>query len=282
MTYPGAGVPLSTGSAWGTSYTVGTAANNLVQLNGAGQLPAVPGTLLTSTFTGTLVGSATTLQGAIQTIGTELDGQDELLFDADDFTETAETGTVTLSLKLNASGFSNNLSPTDDTLQEIANAFDSFEGTDGFVYQADCSTITNGACVDTDTGNLYYYDGSAVAVVSLDSTQPVAMQQVFTSSGTLVAGTGSKTKAITGVGWTTADIGCDASDTLGVSVKTSLTINGAYTEIGTVSLTAAAQNTAVDISSWADISAGTWVRIDLTGTPAAATECTIVIEGVEQ
>ena len=26
MTYPGAGVPLSTGSAWGTSYTVGTAA----------------------------------------------------------------------------------------------------------------------------------------------------------------------------------------------------------------------------------------------------------------
>jgi hypothetical protein len=86
------------GSAWGTSYTVGTAANNLVQLNGTGQLPAVPGTLLTSTFTGTLVGSATTLQGAIQTIGTELDGQDELLFDGNDFVETEGAGTVTVSI----------------------------------------------------------------------------------------------------------------------------------------------------------------------------------------
>lgn len=101
-TYPGAGVPLSTGSAWGTSYTVGTAASNLVQLNGLAQLPAVSGALLTSTFTGTLLSSRTTLQGAIQTIGTELDGQDELLFDADDFTETAGTGTITVSIDKSA------------------------------------------------------------------------------------------------------------------------------------------------------------------------------------
>lgn len=39
MVYPGAGVPNSTGSAWGTSYTVGTAANNLIALNSSGQLP---------------------------------------------------------------------------------------------------------------------------------------------------------------------------------------------------------------------------------------------------
>ena len=38
--YPGAGVPNSTGSAWGTSYTVGTAASNLVQLNGSAQISA--------------------------------------------------------------------------------------------------------------------------------------------------------------------------------------------------------------------------------------------------
>ncbi len=38
MVYPGTGVPLSTGSAWGTSYTVGSAANNLVQLNGSAQI----------------------------------------------------------------------------------------------------------------------------------------------------------------------------------------------------------------------------------------------------
>ncbi len=48
ISYPGAGVPNSTGSAWGTSYTVGTSANNLVQLNSSGQLPAVSGALLTN------------------------------------------------------------------------------------------------------------------------------------------------------------------------------------------------------------------------------------------
>jgi hypothetical protein len=46
--YPGAGVARSTGTGWGTSYTVGTAANNLVQLNGSSQLPAVSGALLTN------------------------------------------------------------------------------------------------------------------------------------------------------------------------------------------------------------------------------------------
>ena len=102
-TYPSAaGVANWSGSAWGTSYTVGTGASNLVQLNGSAQLPAVSGALLTGSFTGTLIGSQTTLSGAIQTIGTELDGQDELLFDSDDFTETAGTGTVTVSIDKSA------------------------------------------------------------------------------------------------------------------------------------------------------------------------------------
>jgi hypothetical protein len=51
MVYPGAGVPNSTGTAWGTSYTVGTGNNNLVQLNGSGQLPAVDGHNLTGIVT---------------------------------------------------------------------------------------------------------------------------------------------------------------------------------------------------------------------------------------
>lgn len=47
-TYPSAaGVANWNGSAWGTSYTVGTAADNLVQLNASAQLPAVSGALLT-------------------------------------------------------------------------------------------------------------------------------------------------------------------------------------------------------------------------------------------
>jgi len=47
-TFPPAGVANSTGSAWGTPYTVGAAANNLVQLNASGQLPAVSAALLTN------------------------------------------------------------------------------------------------------------------------------------------------------------------------------------------------------------------------------------------
>ncbi|MGH9475438.1 MAG: hypothetical protein ACRD1C_03795 [Terriglobales bacterium] len=39
--YPPAGVPNSTGAAWGSSFQVGTAANDLVQLNASGQLPPV-------------------------------------------------------------------------------------------------------------------------------------------------------------------------------------------------------------------------------------------------
>jgi hypothetical protein len=40
MAYPGPGVPNSTGSAWGTSYTVGAGANNLVQRDGSGNIAA--------------------------------------------------------------------------------------------------------------------------------------------------------------------------------------------------------------------------------------------------
>jgi len=65
--YPGAGVPASTGGAWGTSYTVGTGAGNLVQLNGASQLPAVSAALLTNwpTFNQSTTGTAAGLNGVL-------------------------------------------------------------------------------------------------------------------------------------------------------------------------------------------------------------------------
>lgn len=64
--WPGAGVPNSTGAAWGTSYTVGTGANNLVQLNGSSQLPAVSAALLTNfpTFNQNTTGKADTAGNA--------------------------------------------------------------------------------------------------------------------------------------------------------------------------------------------------------------------------
>lgn len=58
--YPGAGVPLSTGTAWGMSYAVGIGANNLVQLNGSGQLPAVSGVNVTNVAASTAAALAST------------------------------------------------------------------------------------------------------------------------------------------------------------------------------------------------------------------------------
>src|SRR5262249_46317425 len=48
MVYPSAGVANSTGSGWASSYAVGMGANNLVQLNGSGQLPALSAANLTN------------------------------------------------------------------------------------------------------------------------------------------------------------------------------------------------------------------------------------------
>lgn len=48
IVYPASGVPNSTGGGWGTSYQVGTSANNLVQLNSSAALPAVSGANLTN------------------------------------------------------------------------------------------------------------------------------------------------------------------------------------------------------------------------------------------
>lgn len=44
MVYPAAGVPLSTGSAWGASFTVGAAASNLVQRDGTGKIDGASAT----------------------------------------------------------------------------------------------------------------------------------------------------------------------------------------------------------------------------------------------
>ena len=62
MVYPASGVANSTGLAWGTSYQVGTAANDLVQLNGSGYLPALNASLLTSYPYSSLTGAPTLAQ----------------------------------------------------------------------------------------------------------------------------------------------------------------------------------------------------------------------------
>jgi hypothetical protein len=91
MVYPGTGVPNSTGIAWGTSYTVGTGNNNLVQLNGSGQLPAVSAASLTNFptlnqsttgtaggLTGTALGGDVTNSGNAVTIAANAVGSSKM------------------------------------------------------------------------------------------------------------------------------------------------------------------------------------------------------------
>ena len=124
-------------------------------------------------------------------------------------------------------------------------------------------------------------DASAVRTTVGAASRKKTFHQRFLSTSTLVATLGAKTKTSVEIDYTTADIGCNASDTLGISVKTSSSINGTYTEVGTLSLTGASVSSAVDISSWANTAAGSYVRIDLTGSPSAAIDCTVVLEGME-
>ena len=86
-TYPSAaGVANWTGSAWGTSYTVGTEANNLVKLNDSAQLPAVSAALLTNfpTLNQNTTGTAGGLSGSPNiTVGTISAGAGGMTVDAD-------------------------------------------------------------------------------------------------------------------------------------------------------------------------------------------------------
>ena len=101
-TYPSAaGVANWGGSAWGTSYTVGTGASNLVQLNASAQLPAVSAALLTNfpTLNQNTTGTAGGLSGTPNiTVGTISAGAGGFGVDADgDVTAKSVTVTRTTS-----------------------------------------------------------------------------------------------------------------------------------------------------------------------------------------
>ena len=138
--------------------------------------------------------------------------------------------------------------------------------------------------VETDTSKIKIGDGVtawASLPYSAGGGGTTSIQMTFVSDSALATQTGSKTKVPTGIAFTTADIGCNASDTLTVSLMSSPTVNGTYSQVGTVSLTAASSIEGVDISAWNNISANTWVRIDITSAGSAATECTVAIGGTE-
>lgn len=123
----------------------------------------------------------------------------------------------------------------------------------------------------------------AIAALAPSGGAAASIQMTFASDAALTtAQTGSKTKVPTGMAFTTADVGCDTSDSITFALQKSPTVNGTYTTVGTVSIAGEAQSEGVDISSWPALASGAWVRIDIISAGASATECTIAIGGIEQ
>lgn len=130
-TYPSAaGVANWNGSAWGTSYTVGTSANNLVQLNASAQLPAVSAALLTNfpTLNQNTTGTAGGLTGTPNiTVGTISAGAAGFGVDADgDATAKTMTAGSYLSSAADGSRYStlpNNTSGNAPAAAMVVNGF---------------------------------------------------------------------------------------------------------------------------------------------------------------
>lgn len=69
------------------------------------------------------------------------------------------------------------------TAQRVAQAIAALgTGVDEIVYQADCSLITNGFCIDTDDGKLYFYDG--VNPVEIDYAKIAGVESGATADQT--------------------------------------------------------------------------------------------------
>ncbi|MDX9833017.1 MAG: hypothetical protein RBU35_22295, partial [Anaerolineae bacterium] len=194
MTYPGTGVPNSTGSAWGASYTVGTAANNLVQLNASAQLPAVSGALLTNIPTPTWMPSSAPAADnmIIQATGgcSDLQYTDQATCEANSGTWTPPVGAWTSIIDglINDAG-----TGTDDLLS--ASEIDTRISSAGAFYQladgdldaaAGASAAGNSKLFGTNaSGVVGWYD----IPVDTDTDDQVASEVGFTPNGSIAATT---------------------------------------------------------------------------------------------
>jgi len=169
--YCGAGVCNSTGSSYGTSYTVGAAANNLVQLNGSAQLPAVSAALLTNfpTLNQPTTGTSAGLNGVLMSaLGTGM------------VYNTGGTGIP--SIAIDCTAFVSPACMDSGALPASVTAF------------ADSSTaaIGGGLTVGTNGAAMaaaYYQSGVTFgAACTFTITGGGGTGAVFTSSGTLSAG----------------------------------------------------------------------------------------------
>lgn len=168
-TYPStAGVANWNGSAWGTSYTVGTAANNLVKLNASAQLPAVSAALLTNfpTLNQNTTGTAGGLSGTPNiTVGTISAGAAGFGVDADgdvtakSVTVTRTTSPTAIDLYEGTGGGDNKLTLTlsgnlaaDATLNADQILVDGDIGSAVQGYDADLADLADGSLTGTKVG----------------------------------------------------------------------------------------------------------------------------------
>jgi len=202
-TYPGSsGVANWSGSAWGTSYTVGTGANNLVQLNGSSQLPAVSAALLTNfpTLNQNTTGSAATLTTARTIGGTSFNGSANIDISYPNLTNKPTLGTAAALnvgtganqiIQLNSSGqlpFTidvSDLTDTDGLFTSKANA-SCFASESAFNACFDLTWASGGISHATSDGN--YYASRNGAWTNLSGVYQPADGDLTTAAGAGTAG----------------------------------------------------------------------------------------------
>ena len=210
-TYPSAaGVANWNGSAWGTSYTVGTAANNLVQLNASAQLPAVSAALLTNfpKLDQNTTGTAGGLSGTPNiTVGTISAGAAAFGVDADgdvtakSVTVTRTTNPTAIDLYEGTGGGNNKLTLTlsgnlaaDATLNADQILVDGDIGATVQAYDADLATAAGAGTAGvskyfgTNASSVVgFYDlpaggGTPTTITVADTTDATAYVALFDSA----------------------------------------------------------------------------------------------------
>lgn len=288
--FPGTGVPNSTGSAWGTSYTVGTAASNLVQLNASAQLPAVSAALLTN-FPTLNQNTTGTAAGLSATLSLASGGTNQTSWTASRCVQVAADGTKLESASA-ACGSGSASSPyaitfTSSTTQTVTAATHGL-GTDPL--DGGCYTVTTGAkiipsswaknssgdvTITVDpawTGTCYlhagagYTGGGAVSSVFgrtgavVSATNDYAMSQISGTAAISQGGTGATTAAA-------ARVALFPSMT-GNALKR-VRVNTGATDIEYVTSSYDLEGSAT-LSSWGTIGAGACVEKNLTLTGAVS------------
>lgn len=168
MTWPSsAGVAVYGGSsAWGTSLTVGTSANNLVQLNGSGQLPAVSAALLTNFPT--LNQNTTGTAGGLS--GTPSINVSDITADSVTFNRTISPSTIELYegtaggdnkvVIAPSTSLSENKNIVAENLLQTTDAGSVFNAYGTIIYGASPTVDSAGKiAIDTTSDQLVYYGG---------------------------------------------------------------------------------------------------------------------------